>query len=172
MKNHSTGRLGGFTLIELLVVVLIIGILTAIALPQYQRAVQKAHFAQIVTAARNLYDAQQRYFLANGTYALNLEDLDIRFSQATEKHIVFKKGLCSVNYDNAPDYPRRVGCFMSKPSVFYAIYFPNSNGNLGVWCCAYPNDNYAGIWLCKSMFKGNSFNGCGSAEPCQCWKSK
>jgi prepilin-type N-terminal cleavage/methylation domain-containing protein len=66
-----------FTLIELLVVVLIIGILAAIALPQYQKAVEKSKIAQAVVLLRSLRDAQQRYLLIDGNYTINLLDLDI-----------------------------------------------------------------------------------------------
>ncbi len=55
-----------FTLIELLVVVLIIGILSAIALPQYTKAVQKARLAEVAVRLKSLEQAVDLYVLENG----------------------------------------------------------------------------------------------------------
>jgi len=69
----------GFTLIELLVVVLIIGILSSVALPQYQRVVEKARVVEAYVALNAISNAQRVYFAANGTYTPNLSDLDIDY---------------------------------------------------------------------------------------------
>ena len=83
----------GFTLIELLVVVLIIGILAAIALPQYQKAVEKARMTEAIMMVEAIAKANDRYFLANNEYTrdINNLDIDIPGEDDIQQHIAFRK---------------------------------------------------------------------------------
>ena len=75
MQKTNTRR--GFTLIELLVVVLIIGILAAVAVPQYKMAVAKSRAMQMLPIIRALMLADNAYYLANGSRQSNVNLLDI-----------------------------------------------------------------------------------------------
>ena len=65
MKRNQAG----FTLIELLVVMAIIGILAAIAIPNFQQYRQRGFDARAKTDVYNLATAQEAYFLANEAYS-------------------------------------------------------------------------------------------------------
>ena len=72
-------RQKGFTLLEFLVVVLIIGILAAVALPQYQRAKERTIMAKGIEIAKQVANANQVYYVLYGQYADDIFDLDIEF---------------------------------------------------------------------------------------------
>jgi prepilin-type N-terminal cleavage/methylation domain-containing protein len=66
MRVH-TGR-AGFTLIELLIVVVIIGILSAIAIPKFAVTKERSYVATMKSDLHNLITTQEAYLADNGTY--------------------------------------------------------------------------------------------------------
>ncbi|MBR4681755.1 MAG: pilin [Elusimicrobiaceae bacterium] len=71
-RNNHEQQIG-ITLIELLVVVLIIGILASVALPQYQKTVEKARAAEMISFVGNAKKAVSLYLLENGFPSSNTE---------------------------------------------------------------------------------------------------
>ena len=144
MKNHA------FTLIELLVVVLIIGILSAIALPQYEKAVEKARMTEAMVIMRAIRDAQLRYYLANGQYAnsahMDYLDVDIPGKAATmdpsrieTKYFVYAPSdsgnnslalayrVNSANVSTPDDAAYLLGIYRSSPDVVRCSVIANGN---------------------------------------------
>lgn len=66
-----------FTLIELLVVVLIVGVLSGIALPQYKKSIAKARAAEALANIKTLAQAAEVSIMANGKMAATFEELGI-----------------------------------------------------------------------------------------------
>ena len=80
MSGMTTKK--AFTLVELLVVVLIIGILSAIAIPMYQGAVDKSHWSTMLPGAKAIKDAEEAIKMTNGAYTDNMANLDVTMNNA------------------------------------------------------------------------------------------
>ncbi len=94
MKHYQKNN--GFTLIELLVVVLIIGILSSIALPQYEKAVIKARASEGFVMLKSLSDAASLYYLENGTFdGISMDTLTVQTLKETPYF-----GVSFVNYSD------------------------------------------------------------------------
>ena len=80
MKTYTTykSQMGGFTLIELMIVVAIIGLLAAIAIPNFQNYQCKAKQSEAKYSLGNILTSQDAYVAENDTYASSLVSLSFR----------------------------------------------------------------------------------------------
>ncbi|WP_458402118.1 type IV pilin protein [Candidatus Avelusimicrobium sp.] len=131
--NIPLGFSKGFTLIELLVVVLIIGILSAVALPQYRKAVLKSRITQGLVTLSALDKAQQEYKLANGEYTNSLEDLSISFND--EGLSCGEKSYCHTRISD---------------NIFIEIALGVKMSDFGKWRCKARTSDSLAIEICKS----------------------
>lgn len=94
---------GGFTLIELMIVVAIIGVLAAIAVPQYQNYVGRAQVSEAISLAASAKTAVSEYYITNGDWPADnaqagvSEPEDISGSYVSEVEIANGTGLIVVS---------------------------------------------------------------------------
>ncbi|MGN0024924.1 MAG: type IV pilin protein [Candidatus Avelusimicrobium sp.] len=144
----------GFTLIELLVVVLIIGILSAVALPQYTKAVEKSRAVQAVVLVKSIRDAAEIYYMANGTYPSSIDDLDIERPAMVkdfewDNSGEWKDGRFSLRHTSDPDYYIIAsGAERTSSGVGVPIEFLKGK----VYC---SSSNTKGLQVCKSIGSRN-----------------
>ncbi len=148
----------GFTLIELLVVVLIIGILSSVALPQYNRAVHKARLAENLVRGKALRDIVDVYILENGFISTGpsidlteiYPDSVAGLTKESDGKWHSKTGIffasCTSTEDCGAEYSYKSG------DVSIRLISARYKGNTG-WShqCYYRGSDRVGKFLCESL---------------------
>ena len=128
----------GFTLIELLVVVLIIGILAAVALPQYQKAVLKARVAEAKVILKTLVNAGDLWLAQTGSEILpSFDELDITIPESENWEFMFDEA----------DSTGTSACAYLHQFLFHICYTSPHMAS----------DDFAGKWWCGEDQGGEGF---------------
>ncbi len=169
-EGRMRGCQTGFTLIELLVVVLIIGILAAVAVPQYQKAVAKSRVSSMLALGKSIAQAQEVYYLNSGSYTKDVENLDIQLPSECsplteiedEQHNWFScgndfvfdndaRGVIRINY--CPAFNTEIILCEEKRDLqisFGLDHVPTNAELRGLYCKVSHNSNW-GQKICSSM---------------------
>ncbi|MGB2578343.1 prepilin-type N-terminal cleavage/methylation domain-containing protein [Elusimicrobium simillimum] len=144
----------GFTLIELLVVVLIIGILAAIALPQYTKAVEKSRVTEALSNLKTIRDNSQMYVMAHGFPNPQLLDQD--FANAVDIELT-GGSWDSEGYYVTKNFKYQMGCFatgceswaLRAGDKYVLVSLISSSGEIDNAC--YDYEDPAGVAICKQL---------------------
>ena len=123
-------REGGFTLIELLIVVVIIGVLAAIAIPQFTNTKERAFDAAAQSDIRNMMTAEEAYFFSEQAYAAST---------------VSAGGTADLDGDGTSDFQasKNVALTVTAYTDGYQITAKHSSSNQ-TWCVNSSPSNASG----------------------------
>ena len=142
-----------FTLIELLVVVLIIGILAAVALPQYQLAVDKSRLSNLLSMVNAVKKAEESYYLENGTYTDNWNQLTFSFPGTVDGQYLTSQEGWTLRLNQANDHGA-ANTVIAQDSLLPGVLINNFFRNDNVWnehlACYALVSNARANRLCKS----------------------
>ena len=148
----------GFTLIELLVVVLIIGILAAIALPQYQVAVKVAKIKGLYPTMRALVEARTNYYMVHNTYSTNLDELDVEVPYNRKEGTTYYTdwGWFSLPSQSkiGDGYGGQVRYKVDNINVeirFHYGHYIQSYGKMNQGTCSAPKDDIMANKICEKL---------------------
>lgn len=146
--NHTNG----FTLVEILVVVVIIGILVAVALPQYQHAVYKNRYSAMMPLAKKLAEGNELYYLDHGEYSRNPANLVIEgkgeYSEGTHVSLGNANGLNYVRVAND-----------NIANARYLVYQAHSKNFANTTMCEAKDDRSTALCIAlggQKIAEGNS----------------
>ena len=169
MKNQNTRW--GFTLIELLVVVLIIGILAAVAVPQYKVAVGKARLSQLITAVKTVVRSEELFYITYGKYTNDWNSIDISFAGTVDSNnhsLTQNDGLLLSLTLGSNTSPASVSASNTKlPGITIMHSFAHSglttNWDNNMYCYAEKN-NIQAQKLCMNATNKYFYNDSGQAN--------
>ena len=156
-SRGEVNNVWGFTLIELLVVVLIIGILAAVVVPQYQVAVEKARATEAILLVKQVNNALNVKCLeagcdSYGYYSVPLDELDIELPCTVDA-----QGRCKTKNFT---YSNNWGCAQivaeKRTAPYYTIWTGTGCGHKEGEMFCYPGTNDAGedgngLKICRSL---------------------
>lgn len=169
--NNTSQR--GFTLIELLVVVLIIGILASIALPQYERAVEKSRVTEAKTTIKSIATALKARYLAEGydggSNFASFDELDLTFTDENGNPATGYDFRTKNWYYNISNFPCRD---KNGNQIFQGINANNRQKGYEIYYCeaqGFVCNDWGNNTLCKSAGftnKKSTFDECISVGEC------
>lgn len=138
----------GFTLIELLTVVVILGILTSIALPQYRKSIQRAEAANALINLKTIFDSAKRYKSANSRWPTSVSQLDVDlYNISADGNMGEFQYTFGTGDGGTASACRLIG---TDPDSAYCLYAYYRKYNVrDVYTCAYFDDKYTA--LCSSL---------------------
>ncbi len=142
--SASSRSIKGFALIELLVVVLIIGILAAVAVPQYQKAVLKSRFSSLMPTTQAIRDGNEMYYMTHGFYTNAVNELDVTTANTDDMTLTLSDDM---------DYAYTLA---TRPSINnnLIMYQKHSANFPGEIHCEALDGNTQAEWLCGTALHG------------------